>query len=233
MRLNGGINQFMDINYKMIGADGQQYGPVTMEQIKDWIREGRVTAATQVLRSDVNSWLPAVQYTELGLAQVPPMPAPGAPAPLSAGNPAAVIERANLARRVRSGAGWFIWVGVFSLVNSIVLMTGNSWRFIVGLGITDVIAYFSSRLESAGMAVGFVLDLLVLAVFVVFGIFARKGHSWSFIAGMVCYTADGCLFFLLGMPMASILFHGIVLVFMFMGLQANIRLKALQRGAVA
>jgi hypothetical protein len=232
MRQDGGINQIMDITYTMIGADGQQYGPVIGEQIKGWIREGRVTAGTQVLRSDVNSWLPAAQYSELGLTQVQP-PAAGAPMPFAAGNPAAMVERANLERRVRSGANWFFFIGVISMINSIVLMTGNYVRFVMGLGVTDIITAFSAGLGGAGMAVGLLLDILVLGVFVFFGIFARKKHNWSFIAGMICYAADGFLFLLAGTQTMSILFHGLALVFIFLGLQANMKLKAMQRGAVA
>jgi len=212
----------MDITYTMIGADGQQYGPVSGEKMQGWIREGRVTAATQVLRSDVKSWLAAAQYTELGLTPAPQVPA-GAPAASAAANPAAMVERFNLERRIRSGAGWFFFIGAFSLVNSIVVM----------LGITDIITAFSSTLGSAGMAVGLGLDLLVLGLFAMFGIFARKKHSWSFIAGMVCYALDGGLLLLLGAQTMNLVFHGLGLFFMFTGLQANMKLKAIDRGAAA
>jgi len=222
----------MDVTYTMIGADGQQYGPVGMEQIQAWIREGRLTATTQVLRSDVKSWLAAAQYTELGLTPGQPA-ASGTPATFAAANPAAAGERANLERRIRSGAGWFYFIGVFSLVNSIVVMSGNNWRFVIGLGITDIIAAFSGTLGSAGMAVGMLLDLVVLGLFAVFGIFARKKHSWSFIAGMVCYALDGALLLMLGAQTMNLVFHGVALVFMFLGLQANMKLKAMERGAVA
>ena len=222
----------MDITYTMIGADGQQYGPVSGEKMQGWIREGRVTAATQVLRSDVKSWLAAAQYTELGLTPAPQVPA-GAPAASAAANPAAMVERFNLERRIRSGAGWFFFIGAFSLVNSIVVMSGNNWRFVIGLGITDIITAFSSTLGSAGMAVGLGLDLLVLGLFAMFGIFARKKHSWSFIAGMVCYALDGGLLLLLGAQTMNLVFHGLGLFFMFTGLQANMKLKAIDRGAAA
>lgn len=220
----------MDITYTMIGADGQQYGPVSGEQMQGWIREGRVTAATQVLRNDVKSWLAASQYAELGLAPAQPAAA-GTPATFATANPAAAVERFNLERRIRSGAGWFFFIGAFSLVNSIVVMTGYNWRFVIGLGITDIITAFSGNLGSAGMAVGLTLDVLVLGLFAMFGIFARKKHSWSFIAGMVCYALDGGLLLMLGAQMMSILFHGLALFFMFTGLQANIKLKAMERGA--
>ena len=222
----------MDITYKMIGADGQQYGPITRQQLMDWIREERVTGTTQILRSDVNSWLPASQYPELGVTQAQP-PAISTPPPISAGNATQVLEVAGLERRIKSGAGWFFFIGAFSLVNSFMLMSGEGHRFLIGLGITDLIAMFSKSLGGSGMAIGVVLNLMVLAVFVVFGIFARKGHSWSFIAGMICYALDAGLFVLFNIQLGSVVFHGIALVFMFLGLQANIKLKAMRRGPAA
>jgi hypothetical protein len=221
----------MENTYTMIGADGQQYGPVTQAQLMGWIREGRVTAATQILRSDVNSWLPAAQYTELGLAQPPVMPA-GAPPAISAAAPLNNVATANLVRRAKSGAGWFFFIGVLSAVNSVILMMGSNTRFVVGLGVTDIIASFSHEMGSAGMVIGLLLDALVLAVFMAFGYFAKKGHSWSFIVGMVCYAADGCILLLLAPEMMSVLFHGLALVFIFLGLMANVKLKAMQRGGV-
>jgi uncharacterized RDD family membrane protein YckC len=56
---------FMETNYKIIGGDGREYGPVTLEELKSWIRDGRVGRQTHVWRSDLNSWLPASQYQEL------------------------------------------------------------------------------------------------------------------------------------------------------------------------
>jgi len=180
----------------------------------------------------LNSWLPAAQYTELGLSPAQPAVA-GAPPGFAASNPTAIMAVANLERRVKSGAGWFFFVGAFSLINSLVLMSGNAWQFLIGLAVTQLITIFSSNLGNGGMMVGLLLNLAVLAVFVVFGIFARKGHSWSFIAGMVCYAADGALFVVLGAQMGNVVFHGIALVFMFLGLQANLKLKAMRKGAIA
>ena len=35
-------------NYRVIGADGREYGPVSPELLRDWIAAGRVSAATRV-----------------------------------------------------------------------------------------------------------------------------------------------------------------------------------------
>ena len=70
------------------------------------------------------------------------------------------------------------------------LITDAKVRFLVGLGVTDFIASLGSTFGSGGMAICLSLDVLVLAVFVTFGYFARKGHNWSFIVGMICYALD-------------------------------------------
>ena len=60
----------MEANYKIIGGDGREYGPVALDEIKAWIRDGRVGRATQIWRDDSASWLPAAQYQELQ-AEIP------------------------------------------------------------------------------------------------------------------------------------------------------------------
>jgi uncharacterized RDD family membrane protein YckC len=56
----------MQAEYKIIGGDGIEYGPATLEELRSWIRDGRVAGMTQVWRSDVGAWSPATGYTELG-----------------------------------------------------------------------------------------------------------------------------------------------------------------------
>jgi Domain of unknown function (DUF4190)/GYF domain 2 len=42
--------------YKIIGADGRQYGPVSALQIKQWIAEGRVESRTPVFTDAAADW---------------------------------------------------------------------------------------------------------------------------------------------------------------------------------
>ena len=69
----------MEISYKIIGGDGREYGPASLDELKAWIREGRVGHATQVWRSDNTVWASAEQFQELGfdLGQVPKIPPVG------------------------------------------------------------------------------------------------------------------------------------------------------------
>lgn len=56
----------MQTDYKIIGGDGVEYGPATLEELRGWIRDGRVAGMTQVWRSDLAGWSPAARYAELG-----------------------------------------------------------------------------------------------------------------------------------------------------------------------
>ncbi len=209
----------------MIGADGRQYGPITLEQLKAWVREGRVTRETNILRSDTNSWLPAAQYAELGMAPSAAAVAPGVLSPAASGNNPA------LERLVRRGANWFYWIAGLSLVNSLMIMSKQGIVFIFGLGITREVDGFASQMDSGGATIGLVLNIVIAGVFAMFGFFASKRHSWAFIVGMVLYLLDSSLF-LMSQRWLGLAFHAYVLFWFFMGLKANLQLNALERGAV-
>ena len=51
--------------YKIIGADGREYGPVTAEQLRQWITEGRANAQTRVQAEGMNEWKPLSAFVEL------------------------------------------------------------------------------------------------------------------------------------------------------------------------
>lgn len=59
--------------YRIIGADGKEYGPVSTDQLRQWINEGRVDGATRVLVENSLQWMP--------LASIPGFVPPSTPAP--------------------------------------------------------------------------------------------------------------------------------------------------------
>ncbi len=61
--------------YKMIGADGQPYGPVSAEQIKRWIAEGRARSETLIQAEGTAEWKPLAAFAELSGAAPPPISA--------------------------------------------------------------------------------------------------------------------------------------------------------------
>ena len=222
----------MDITYKILGTDGKEYGPATLEQLHGWLKEGRVTAATQVLRSDTNAWKPASNYTELGLAgSSPPGSAsiPDTSPSATAADPSG--ELAELERRVKSSGSWFYWIAGLSLINSIAAMSGSGF-FIVGLSVTLLLDSFLQGVGGNPRAIGLVLNIIVAGVFVLFGVFACKRHVWAFIVGMLLYAGDTLLTMLLGLWL-SFAFHAWVLFSLFVGVKAAMQMNKLQRGAVS
>lgn len=50
--------------YKIIGSDQKEYGPVTIDQIRQWIRDGRVNAQTQARLEPGGQWQPLSAFPE-------------------------------------------------------------------------------------------------------------------------------------------------------------------------
>jgi len=72
--------------YQIIGADGKQYGPVSLEQVRKWVAEGRVNAQTKIREASATEWQSASEVPEVNAllvahrAALPPLePARGAP----------------------------------------------------------------------------------------------------------------------------------------------------------
>ncbi|HZM04551.1 MAG TPA: DUF4190 domain-containing protein [Candidatus Saccharimonadales bacterium] len=64
--------------YKIIGADQKEYGPISVDQLRQWISEGRVNGQTRVLVEGSGVWRTVSQLPEFAaMAPVPP------PAPIS------------------------------------------------------------------------------------------------------------------------------------------------------
>ena len=69
--------------YKIIGADGKEYGPIGAEQLRQWITEGRANAQTKVLLEGATEWKTIAELPDLAasLPGTPGLP-PGPPPPL-------------------------------------------------------------------------------------------------------------------------------------------------------
>jgi hypothetical protein len=205
----------MEITYTMIGSDGQQYGPVTLEQFKTWVSEGRILPDTKVMRSDTKSWLAATRYVELGLAPVTPPALPTSPLPLGATPmPAGGQIDPRLVARAGRSARWFYWIAGLSLVN--VFAASSHVVFVVGLALGEILPTAAA--------------VVLAGVFALFGVLAHKGHIWAYIVGMILYAVDAALC-ALATEWLAVAFHAYVLWWLFMGVKANLELKAAMRSA--
>jgi hypothetical protein len=107
--------------YKIIGGDGQEYGPVTSEQLKQWLTEGRVNAQTLVQSQETGEWSSLGDLPEFaGVPGAAPAAVPAAPV-----DPAAVRQQLEETLRARPAqfdiggcisAGWELVKAHFGLL---------------------------------------------------------------------------------------------------------------------
>jgi GYF domain 2 len=214
----------MELTYMVRGLDGKEYGPATIEQLSAWAKEGRLPSTQEVKRSDLDYWARAGDFQELQpvlTAVTAPVNTPGViqtkPATIAA-NPAALAQ-------MRSGASWFYWIAGLSLINSIAAFSGTSWRFILGLGITQVFDSFGATMGGSGRFIVLLLDLLAAGFFIMLGFFGHKAHLWSFILGMILFALDG-LIFLLVKDWLGVGFHAFVVYCLFRGCDGCRKVRA-------
>lgn len=58
--------------YRIIGADGREYGPVSADALRRWVAEGRLTGQSRVQAEGANEWKPLSAFPELADASPPP-----------------------------------------------------------------------------------------------------------------------------------------------------------------
>ncbi len=203
----------MEVTYKILGGDGNQYGPVTAGQFHDWVREGRADGQTQVMRNDLSDWRAAATFPELGLSATATAPQVPDEIPAAAAN-------AELQHRIKSGASWFYWIAAMSLINSFLVMTKQPFGFAIGLGITRQIDYELSNTPW----IAFAIDLVAIGTIALFGFFAIKRHAWAFIIGLVLLVLDTALT-IRQEAWISVAFHGWAIVSIFMAFRASRSLK--------
>lgn len=51
--------------YRILGGDGKEYGPVSIEQLRDWLAQGRISAQTRVRAETGSEWKAAAEIPEL------------------------------------------------------------------------------------------------------------------------------------------------------------------------
>lgn len=69
--------------FKIIGGDGRPYGPVSADQIRQWIAEGRANAQTLAQLEGSMEWKPLGQFAEFAASAAPPV-IPPTPTPATA-----------------------------------------------------------------------------------------------------------------------------------------------------
>ena len=154
--------------YRIIGGDGQEYGPVSAEQVRDWIAQGRLNAHSQIRADDAPDWqaLGAVpEFADAVGAQPPPAFAVAS----TAGPEAAGEEDYDLDVMGCISGGWQLLQANFGLLFGATLVYGVIILMLAVLGAIPIIGAIFS-------IVSFVIGgPLVGGLFYVF-IAASRGH---------------------------------------------------------
>src|SRR6266849_4983850 len=175
---------------------------------------GRPPAAPRA--TSMGASAPAVRL----VTSVPPAPpaSPASPATTVAAAPAST-EHQQLEAQSRRGAFWFYWIAGLSLVNSILAFAGQDWRFIIGLGMSQIVDALAARAGRGWTAA------LLFGGFVLLGTLAVRGHAWAFLVGVSLYGLDG-LISLLAHDWLGLGFHVFVVIMILKGFQAARHLAA-------
>lgn len=137
--------------FKIIGADGRQYGPVTTDAVRDWIAAGRANSQTLAQAEGATEWKTLSDFLEFADA-LKALPAPpqsistGTPPTATPPDPDALAEE-TLARVVHLdvtsclGRGWDkmisdFWpiVGISTLVWALIFTANSAYVGIVVTG---------------------------------------------------------------------------------------------------
>ena len=103
----------MQTNYIILGSDGQEYGPIPLEQIKQWIAEQRVERKTRVRIEGAADWTILDGVPEIAVLfarAAPPVLSAAGEKPRSNGGLNVIIPYKN----IRALAAYYL--GVFSAI---------------------------------------------------------------------------------------------------------------------
>jgi len=67
--------------YRIIGADGREYGPISADQVRQWVAQSRANASTPALSEGATEWKPLASLPEFSMLFA--APAAFAPAAVS------------------------------------------------------------------------------------------------------------------------------------------------------
>jgi hypothetical protein len=166
--------------YKIIGADHQEYGPSSGDELRQWVREGRADGRSMVRAEGSTEWKPLASFPELAVALADsPVAGQNPPPP---GVPAGPVDPEVLAAQSLATAP-DLQIGV-CLRRGWELLKGNFGLLFFGTISVILVQVFFSRIPYVG-----VLALLLTGVFQggIYVLFLKRmrgqpaglGDAWS------------------------------------------------------
>lgn len=205
--------------FKILGADGREYGPVAVDQIKKWIAEGRANRETMAQQTGDSNWKSLGQFAEFAdvfggappPAAVTPPPAatvPASPAAAPAGGaPGGADARARALQLVTAPAIGLMVVAGLGIASTLfglaVLIAGGA----VMPELPGLDPEFARIIRTVAFGpVGILIRVINLAIYVLILVGALRmqkltGYGLVMTAAIIamipCFTGPCCL---LGLP---------------------------------
>jgi hypothetical protein len=158
--------------YRIIGADGKEYGPITLEQVRQWLAEGRANGQTRVLVEGATEWKTIAELPEFGLGGAG-RPAVLSPYPSGVSSvDASIVNAPATGLIITAILGFLAQVG--SLVMNVAFSSMMTKQVEQGPAWANVM---SGSLGIIGAVIGVITSILVL----VGGLKMKKLESYSLV----------------------------------------------------
>ena len=160
--------------YKIIGGDGNEYGPVDLEQIKQWIQAGRAGAQTKVQPEGATEWKTLGEIPEL--AELLGQAQPGGVPPTFTPMPSVGAATGDAMQMVQGPSIGLIVTAILGVVYHIASVLMNLLGVTMGSfqmgrpGAEEMPQWIKAMAGGAGVVVG----LIAIAVWVVVFLGALK-----------------------------------------------------------
>ncbi|HSU53359.1 MAG TPA: DUF4339 domain-containing protein [Candidatus Dormibacteraeota bacterium] len=186
--------------YRIIGADGKEYGPISAEQVRQWMAEGRANAQTRVLLEGTSDWKTLGELPEFGGGAS----AAATPPPTFGAMPNVMGASGAAAEMVTGPAIGLIITGILNIVlaiaNGVRVMTGAGMGMFPASGNADTKTIIG-LMQSFGL-VGMVLGILGGILILFGGLKMKKVENYGLcmaasIVAMIPCLSSCCL---IGLP---------------------------------
>jgi hypothetical protein len=197
--------------FKILGGDGKEYGPVTTEQIKKWVAEGRANRETQVQQTGDSNWKPLDQFPEFAdvLGVLPPVAAPRLATPGPSVSVAGSLDAGARIRAQQAVAGPAIGLmvtaglglagGLFGLILTLV-RSGNPPEM---PGMDPQVTHFIQVFAYGPMGIITKIVGLAISLFVLFGAIKMQklaGYGFAMAAAIIALIPCFSPCCLIGLP---------------------------------
>jgi Domain of unknown function (DUF4190)/GYF domain 2 len=142
--------------YKIIGADQKEYGPITADQLRQWISEGRINAHTRVQTEGAVGWKSVSELPEFA-AVLPVAVPPSLTTPMP-------VAMAPVAAKSNQMAVWAMVTGILSLLCCQIL---GPVSIVLGMVALSQIKNNPQQQGSGFAIAGIVLGILSLIVAII------------------------------------------------------------------